>query len=152
MLRIAKLTDYAVALATRMAARPDEAHSVTALARETAIPVPTVSKLCKLLAGGGVIVSRRGVRGGYRLRRAPSQISLAGVIAAIEGPIGITECARQDGGCDYEEECALRSPWQQLSRDITAMLEGVSLEKLAASLRPARVTGGGHPVPHRSGP
>jgi FeS assembly SUF system regulator len=137
MLRIAKLTDYGVTLATRMAAAgPLEAYSVQTLSRVTAIPPTTVSKLCKLLAGVGVLVSRRGAHGGYRLSQAPSRISLARVIEAIEGPIGVTECARERGICEYARRCTLQSQWRQISKRIAFALDGISLAAMAESASP----------------
>ena len=51
-----------------------------------------VSKILKLLAREGLLASHRGVKGGYSLARHPEEISMAAIIAALEGPIAITEC------------------------------------------------------------
>ena len=66
MLRISKLTDYAVVLATHLATAR-EAQPVSDLAVETRIPQPTVSKVLKALTKAGVVVSQRGAHGGYML-------------------------------------------------------------------------------------
>jgi FeS assembly SUF system regulator len=152
MLRIAKLTEYGVTLTTRMAAAgPDEAYSVQMLSGATAIPSTTVSKLCKLLVGGGVLVSRRGAHGGYRLSQAPSRISLARVIEAIEGPIGVTECARDGGLCEYAPRCTLQSQWRRISKRIAFAFDGISLAAMAKSASPPVDQAPGNGRPHRSG-
>jgi len=134
VLRISKLTDYGVAIATRIAAeRPGAICTVRWLAEKTAIPPPTVSKVCKLLCKGSVLLSQRGVQGGYQLSRPASQISVASVIRVIEGRLGITECACDDGGCEYESRCTLQPHWRRIGASIESLLDGISLAGLAQS-------------------
>jgi FeS assembly SUF system regulator len=102
MLRISKMTDYAVVLATHLAAA-DGAHAARDLALQTQIPEPTASKVLKKLARAGVVISQRGAKGGYALARRPEQIGIHEVIEAIEGPIAVTECSDEstDSFCEY---------------------------------------------------
>jgi FeS assembly SUF system regulator len=138
MLRIAKLTDYAVMLMAQLAIAPTRQVSAQQLAGEVGLPVPTVATLLKKLTRGGLVSSERGVGGGYRLARAAGRISLAEVIAAIEGPLGLTECALQTGACSLEANCATRDHWRLINRAIEVALAAVSLADLAA--------GGGRPT------
>ena len=62
------------------------------IAATTGIPEPTVAKVLKTLAAGGLVASQRGARGGYRLLRPLSAIPVADVIAAVDGPIALTAC------------------------------------------------------------
>ena len=62
------------------------------IAATTGIPEPTVAKVLKTLAAGGLVASQRGARGGYRLLRPLSAIPIADVIAAVDGPIALTAC------------------------------------------------------------
>jgi len=93
MLRLSKLTDYGMVVMTALARAPQGLRNAADLADETHIGAPTVSKLLKRLGRAGLVESERGAQGGYRLARAPSKIDVAEVIAAIEGPIGLTECS-----------------------------------------------------------
>lgn len=139
MLRISKLTDYAVVLTTELANRPAaDSVSVSQLALVSGIPDPTVSKVLKLLAQGGVLCSTRGAHGGYRLARPAKDISIAAVIAAIEGPIAITECSSDEelGSCAHEGSCEVRSHWQSINAVIEKALAELSLEEMAR--RPAQ--------------
>src|SRR3546814_17505309 len=72
----------------------------------TALPAPTVSKILKMLAKGGLVESRRGVNGGYVLTRRPEDISAAEIIAALDGPVALTACVDGAvGDCNVESLC-----------------------------------------------
>src|SRR3990167_9963213 len=99
MLRIGRLTDYGIDLLTLFTdsgegfgAPAVQGLSAAQLARRSGVPLPTVSKICKLLAKAGLLVGSRGSTGGYRLARGPSEISIADVVRALEGPIALTAC------------------------------------------------------------
>jgi FeS assembly SUF system regulator len=92
MIRLTKQTDYGIVLLTHLAQDPARHANAPELAAETGLPLPTVSKILKLLARGDLLSSHRGVKGGYCLGRLPSQITVAEVITALEGPIAMTEC------------------------------------------------------------
>src|SRR5687768_7148720 len=108
MLRITKQADYALVLLTQFASGGDgQVHTARELAGVAALPLPTVSKILKSLARGGLLSSLRGVNGGYRLARSAQAISVADVIGAIDGPIAFTECLSEDGG--PVDTCAIRT-------------------------------------------
>ena len=129
MLRMTKQTDYGIVLMTHLAGDPEAQHSAPELASALLIPLPMVSKILKLLARDGVLVSHRGVRGGYTLSRAPAAISVAQVIIALEGPIAMTECVeeRHVHDCLREQICAVKSHWQHINRAVREALENISL-------------------------
>ena len=134
MLRISKLTDYAILVMVELA-RSGDMSSAHALAERVGIELPTASKVLKLLAGSGLVESFRGANGGYRVNRPASGISVAEVIAAIEGPIAMTECSVVEGLCSQEDSCGLRGNWQRISLAVAEALEGVSLAEMAAPLK-----------------
>lgn len=127
MLRVSKLTDYATEVMAVLAAAPERVHNAQELAERARLEAPTVSKLLKQLAQAGLVESFRGVNGGYRLARAPERISIADIVTAMEGPIGMTECSAQAGLCDHETHCGVRVNWQRINQAIAAALAGVSL-------------------------
>ncbi|MDD3762662.1 MAG: SUF system Fe-S cluster assembly regulator [Nevskiales bacterium] len=140
MLKLSKLADYATVLLTVMARDPGRTLSGQELAERTGIPAPTVSKLLKQLSHGGLLLSLRGAHGGYRLARAPDRISVAEIIAALEGPISVTECAGHDGDCSLESDCGARANWRLINSAIRSALEAVSLAQMAST--PARARPG----------
>ena len=132
MLRVSKLTDYATVVMTVLAgvaaARGAEAViSAQDLAERAHLELPTVSKLLKQLAHAGLVASSRGVNGGYRLARAPERITIADVVTAMEGPIGMTECSAQAGLCGHEPHCGVRVNWQRINHAIADALASVTL-------------------------
>jgi len=131
MLRISKLTDYAILMMVELA-RDGEMLSAHALAERVHVEVPTASKVLKLLAGNDLLKSYRGANGGYRVSRTAAEISVAEVIAAIEGPIAMTECSVEEGLCAQEDNCGLRSNWQRISLAVAQALRDVSLAEMSA--------------------
>ena len=140
MLRVSKLTDYATVLMAALAELPEELASASDLAERAQIELPTVSKLLKQLAGAGLIESRRGVNGGYRLARPARDISVLDIVTAIEGPIGMTECCTESGLCDHESHCGVRVNWLRISEAIRTALQGVTLADMLAT-PPRRAAG-----------
>jgi FeS assembly SUF system regulator len=134
MLRIAKLTDYAAGLMTHLARSPNRLVSAQQLAGELGLPVPTVATLLKKLTRAGLVASARGVSGGYTLARESRTISVAEVIAAIEGPVALTECALHAGVCNLEADCATRDNWRLISRAVQVALEAISLADMATDM------------------
>jgi FeS assembly SUF system regulator len=132
MLRISKMTDYAVVLATHLAS-VDRPHAARDLALHTQIPEPTASKVLKKLARAGVVSSQRGVKGGYALARPARRIGIHEVIEAIEGPIAVTECSDEsaDSSCEYETRCEVRANWQRINQAVQSALAQISLADMA---------------------
>jgi len=136
MIRLSKLTDYAVVLLTAMG-RPETdggagMHTATSLADRTAVPAPTVQKILKLLARDGIVVSTRGAAGGYSLSRPADAISVASIIQAVDGPIALTDCVDgQEGSCGVERLCPMRGNWDRVNKAVRAALEQVSLADMA---------------------
>lgn len=127
MLRLSKLADYGSQVMAYMA-RNNAVHSANEVAVATGIAVPTVSKILKKLARGGLLSSVRGAKGGYVLSRRPEEISIAEIIDAMDGPISITECSTST--CQQESFCSTRSNWQGINRLIREALEKVTLVEM----------------------
>ena len=90
MIILSKLADYGVIVATHLAAYPDRQVTAGTVATETRLPQATVAKVLKALAHAGLVAATRGAGGGYRLARLATSISVAEVVAAIDGDIGMT--------------------------------------------------------------
>ncbi len=131
MLRISRLTDYATVILASLAERPERVQTAAALAEQTRIAAPTVSKLLKQLQRAGLVVSTRGLHGGYQLSRPATQISAAAILDALEGPVALTDCAVGHGHCDIEESCRVSRVWQRLNLAIRRSLYEISLAQLA---------------------
>jgi FeS assembly SUF system regulator len=132
MIRLNRLTDYAVVVLARMARSDEDVQTAPHLARETGIPLPTVAKTLTMLARDGLVTSQRGVAGGYALSRPAEMITMADIIAALEGPIALTACVDgAKGNCEVESFCTMRGHWDQVNRAIRQALDGLSLADMA---------------------
>jgi FeS assembly SUF system regulator len=137
MVRLGKLTDYGLVLMACIA-RSEALALRTArdLAQESRLPVSTVSKLLKELLHSGLLASHRGIKGGYILARDPQQISVLEIIAAIEGPMALTECSTDVTGlCNLESGCPIKSNQQIINQAVRSVLEKVTLSDLAHPLQ-----------------
>jgi FeS assembly SUF system regulator len=140
MIRLGKLTDYGLVLMTHMAQNSDRSlHTARALAVESRLPLPTVSRLLKELLQSGLLVSYRGIKGGYSLARKPREISVAEIIAALEGAIALTECSTDISGlCDLEPCCPIKNNQRIISQAVRGALENLMLSDLS---QPLQLTG-----------
>ncbi len=131
MIKLSRMADYGVLLMTELAR--DHAHLRTAsgLAANTGLPVPTVSKVLKLLSHGGLLESQRGAQGGYALAHAAEKITVADIIGAVEGPIALTDCVGDDGAvCDIEALCPTRTNWSRVNAVMNEALGRVTLAEM----------------------
>lgn len=132
MLRLSKLTDYAVVVLARLEAEGG-VQTAPGLAAATGIAEPTVSKVLKHLGHTSLVEGLRGARGGYRLARPLSSIPLSEVICAIDGPIALTACVDgATGGCEAEGLCPVRGRWDPVNEAIRAALSAISVADIAA--------------------
>jgi FeS assembly SUF system regulator len=131
MLRMGKLTDYATVVLASLAQEPTRHRAAAELAERTRLTRPTVSKVLKGLQRAGLVISSRGAQGGYRLARAPEQITAAQILDVFEGPIAITECSSASSQCGIERMCRVGGAWQRINAAIRRALEDVTLQHLA---------------------
>lgn len=128
MIRLSRLADYGVVLMTRMAQAPAAVHTAVDLAEATGLPVPTVSKVLATLCRSGALHSVRGARGGYSLAAPATEITVARIISAIDGPIALTQCIEDGpGSCGVESLCLTRRGWRLINQAVSSALESVTL-------------------------
>lgn len=131
MIRISKLADYAVVILAEMGRGETVQMSTAVLAERVSIPEPTVSKILKILTNAKIVMSSRGVRGGYSLSRSVDDISVHDVIAAVDGRISVTSCAHgADTDCSIAHTCGTRGRWDQVNQVIMQALDNVSLRQM----------------------
>lgn len=141
MIRLSKLTDYGILLMTLVARDSERPRAARDLAEEANLPLPTVSKILKILLAQELLVSHRGVKGGYNLARPAQEITATNIIEAMEGPIGLTECSSLTPNCDLLTFCPMRSNWAVISEAMREALQRVTLADLVAPLNVARKGG-----------
>ena len=147
MIRMSKLTDYAIVILAHLA-RATGTLTAQEIASRSRVPLPTVSKLAKELSKAGLVVSHRGRNGGYGLARAAEAISVAEIVEALEGPIALTDCVRPGSDCGIEDTCVARASWDPVSRAIEDALRALPLSSIA----PFRAAGEHEPEPEQQPP
>ena len=134
MIILSKLADYGVIVAAHLAAHPERQATAAAVAAATRLPPATVAKLLKALAHAGLVTATRGAAGGYRLARLPGAITVAQVVAAIDGDIGMTQCSVHATDCDRTNYCPTRPHWAAINRAVGAALSAISLAEMIGPL------------------
>ena len=133
MLRLSKKADYALIAMKHLAVRGDRgASSAREIAEQYDIPIELLAKVLQRLVRRGLLVSQQGTRGGYQLARPPSQVSVAEVIQAIDGPVTVTACSSDDCTCDQFAKCNVRDPLWRVRERIVAALSECTVAELAA--------------------
>lgn len=129
-MKLSKKTDYGlIAMQHMVSMQPSRAVNTKEIAHQYNIPVELLAKVLQRLAKRGLIVSQNGPKGGYISRKA---VTIADVINAIDGPIGITECMHEpDEQCQQIETCNIRTPIQFIQASIVQLLESMTIEDLA---------------------
>ena len=147
MLKLGKLTDYAIVVMVQLAREGDNAsRSASYLADKTGLPEPTVAKVLKTLSKEELVTSVRGAQGGYKLLRDPAAVSVCDIIEAIDGPIAIVSCIEGNNDhCEAAARCPTKGKWDPVNRAIRGALQDLTLADMmgkacgAANLRPGLV-------------
>ena len=135
MLRLSRLTDYAVVALVRLG-RADGVETTPGIAAAIGIPEPTVAKVLKALTNSGLVISQRGAHGGYRLAKPLRDIPVADVIVAIDGPIALTSCVDGAVGCESQSLCPVAGRWDPVNHAIRDALTGISLADMEEATIP----------------
>tara|TARA_Y100001970_G_scaffold232931_1_gene290153 strand:+ start:792 stop:1244 length:453 start_codon:yes stop_codon:yes gene_type:complete len=131
-MKINKLTDYSIVIMTNMIIKNEQAmYTAKELSDFTDIPLPTVTRILKMLSNGKLLESQRGPQGGYSLAKNAADISVAEVIETMEGPIALTECASDDCGCSFEPSCVVGKPWQKINKAVNDVLQNITLSEMS---------------------
>ena len=132
MLKLNKMTDYAVICLGILSRKPDYPMSATELSKETGLTLYTVQKILKIIISKSDLISaHRGALGGYVLNRNSSDISVVEIIEALEGPITLTACVdNSENLCESSDICFLGGKWNKVNNIIRKTLNDISLNDL----------------------
>lgn len=130
MIRISKMTDYALVILAFLTKDPDQFVQTSDIAHNTKVNKPTTAKVLKLLAKHGLLESYRGATGGYKLTKLPEQISVAEIIQILEGPMAIMDCTLGKEYCALSPSCTINAPWNKINTVIYQALDTIKLSDL----------------------
>jgi Rrf2 family protein len=139
-MRISAKADYAVRVAAELAAHPpDQPVKGEALARAQDAPLKFLENILGALRTGGIVASRRGAEGGYLLARRPSEVTVADVIRAVDGPLGAVRGAPPESLDYHGPATRLVDVWIAARASLREVLEHVTMADLAADRLPAKI-------------
>ena len=105
---------------------------IAEIAESQAIPPRFLEVILSQLKQSGFVVSQRGHKGGYRLVRVPSELTVGEVIGFIQGPVGPVDCVT--GGsrdkCRLYGNCAFLSMWERVREAISDVYDNTTFQNL----------------------
>lgn len=129
MIRLSKKVEYGLIALQHIAAKnPEEIISARELATNYRISYELMGKILQKLAHHHLIHSVQGVKGGYFLAKPLSEINLAEVIEAIEGPLRLADCMNPDFVCERGDVCNIREKVFKIQQKVHEMFESIHLE------------------------
>ena len=130
MLKLTKKADYGL-ISLKHLALKSGSSSAKEIADAYCIPLPLLSKVLQKLARGGFLQSEHGTNGGYRLARSASSITALEVIRAIDGPVFLTSCFTEHGGCGQSSVCTVREPLRKVHDGIQKLLAAITIADMS---------------------
>ena len=133
--KVSTRADYASrALLSLTLHEGDAPQSARDIADRTGLPQPYLEQILLALKGAGLVLSKRGVGGGYRLARPSDRIYLSEIVSAVEAPIVADDFGEphKDGACDHEGQCVLLAVWASVGTEMRRLLSSFSLADIAA--------------------
>ena len=132
MLKLNKMTDYAVVCLGMLARKPEYVMSASQISKETGLKLYTVQKILKnILAKSDLLKTERGYHGGYTLKKSSKNITVTEIIEALDGPISLTSCVdKSDSFCQSSDICFLGGKWNRVNEIIRNSLNDISLDDL----------------------
>lgn len=115
-----------------LALHPDERSVMLKdIAKRQDVSEKYLSQIIIPLKSAGFVTSIRGAHGGYTLAKDPSEITLKGIVEAVEGEVTIIDCIRERKHCKRADSCTMRDVWCRLDETIGNFLAGITLKTLA---------------------
>jgi Rrf2 family iron-sulfur cluster assembly transcriptional regulator len=131
---IRRNTDYALRAMLKLASQfGNEPVSSKELAQQGRAPYQLVCKLMQKLHNAKLVKSCMGPKGGFKLSKEPSKISLLEVVEAIQGPVKLNRCLLGNGVCPQQKNCKVRLKLAELEDSINNYLGSVKLNGLVKS-------------------
>jgi len=132
---ISQTGQYALRAVLYLARQPNGGYS---LARDVAeavdVPQHYLCKVLQALSRARVLESQRGVNGGFRLARSPSDVTLLQVLEPVQDVFARGECLLGRRRCNVNIACGLHGPWTDLIQQYHAFLEDTTVEDLVGAL------------------
>lgn len=132
MIGIGRHTDYAARLVLHLASLAENTQvTIAEVAEERMLPLAFVRRLIGPLSTAGILTTVVGAKGGIRLGRPASDITLLDLVNAMEGGITLNHCVNHAQSCPLSSRCPVQSAWAGVTRTLEDSLAAVTFEALA---------------------
>ena len=129
VLGISKRTDYALLLLSALAQGSRKQFvSLKTVASKNKLPYKFLSQIASVLSESGLLESKEGVKGGYRLSRPAAAISVSEVLEALEGPLAVETCGREE--CVCGSACVHESVGEKMAGAVRETLQDYTVADL----------------------
>ena len=141
MLSLSTKGRYATRIMVRLALTSGSHPTrIQSLADAEGISRDYVEQILGQLKAGGLVQSHRGAHGGFRLTRAPDEITVTDVLDATEGPIALVPCVGENRNgaaqsCDRVALCVTRPLWQRAGKALVEIFDATTVADLADDAR-----------------
>lgn len=133
MLSLSRKSDYGLLLLSLLTRKSRDFISISSLSKENQLPYAFFSRIASELAQAGLLNSKEGAFGGYKLAKNPKDVSIAQVVEILDGPWAPTKCTRRGKKCDYENMCPMVESWQNyLRKKLWELLNSYTLQDLTS--------------------
>lgn len=144
MLRLNKMTDYAIRVVRAIYLDPDKVVTSVVISERENVPLPILFKVLRILNTAGVINSRRGRGdkvGGYELLVDPAKLTLLDLIQVVQGDVFLSDCLQDDTVCCHRHSCGVHVEMQRINDVLRKECAAKSIKELVES-DPACVSAG----------
>jgi Rrf2 family protein len=129
-MKIPVKVDYGIRALVRLGLDPGRYHTIDQISTEESVPVSYVPSILLELSNHGYVEARRGARGGYKLAKPASRITLRDIFVHLAGDVITAECLLNPSRCDVYAECSLREIWKEASDALAEILESFTIADL----------------------
>jgi len=132
-LKLSRKCDYALRALSLLAVREGDGYvSIADVAEAEDIPPRYLEQIFLALRNVGLLSSRAGPSGGYRLRKEPGEITLGEVVRLIDGPVAPARCVSETAyeKCPREDVCVLRPVLKEVRDSIAEILDSITIKDI----------------------
>lgn len=128
MIKVSKKSQYGLRAMVCLAKhyKSKEISSVKMISQKEGISFDFLEKIISQLERAGLVISKKGVLGGYSLSKSPSKISVKDIVSALEGTKKLVSCVL----CKRLNKCSAKSVWAKLDNCLNKTLEEIKLKDL----------------------
>lgn len=127
---ISTKAQYGLRALIEIGKRPGQAVPLKDVAEKQDISQHYLEQIASSLRRAGFIRSVRGAHGGYKLSRAPADISAWDVVVALEGSLSPVSCLEDSDSCTRSGSCATETLWKDVEAAVRLVLESRNLQDL----------------------